>query len=254
MADFNLKGKIAIITGASSGLGVQFAEALAKEGVKIALVARRVEKLKQVQEQISALGVECRYYPTDVASEEQVKNMVENVVKDFGRIDILVNNAGVAACEPLESHSVASWEKTINIDLNGVFLVTRYVGEVMVKQKYGKIVNIASMYGALANKFVPASSYHASKGAVINFTRAAAAEWAKYNITVNGIGPGFFVSEMTEDLTKVEAFMNFVKNRCPMERLGNSGELNGALLLLVSDASSYITGQTIFVDGGWTAV
>lgn len=180
--------------------------------------------------------------------------MVENVIKDFGRIDILINNAGIATVEPTENHDIESWNRVINTNLNGVFYCARYVGEVMVKQHYGKVINISSMYGAIGNTFGPHSAYHASKGAVTNFTRAIAAEWAKYNITVNAIGPGFFASEMTQDLTEVKEFMDFVETRCPMKRLGEAGELDGALLLLASDASSYITGQTIYVDGGWTAV
>lgn len=252
--NFDLKGKVAVVTGASSGLGVQFAKALAQKGAKIALVARREEKLQKVKEEILKYDVECAYYPTDITVVDQVKTMVENVVKDFGRIDILVNNAGIATVEPTEAHDIDSWHNVINTNLNGVFYCARYVGEVMVKQQYGKVVNISSMYGAVGNTFGPHSAYHASKGAVTNFTRGLAAEWAKYNITVNAIGPGFFASEMTQDLTEVKEFMDFVGTQCPMKRLGEAGELDGALLLLSSDASSYITGQTIYVDGGWTAV
>ena len=254
MTNFNLQGKVAVVTGASSGLGVQFAKALAEKGAKIALVARREEKLIKVKEEISKYNVECSYYQVDVTNVEQVKEMAEKVVKDFGRIDILVNNAGIATVEPTEAHDIESWNRVINTNLNGVFYCARYVGEVMVKQNYGKVINITSMYGAVGNMFGPHAAYHASKGAVTNFTRATAAEWAKYNITVNAIGPGFFASEMTEDLTEERAFLDFVDTRCPMKRLGKPGELDGALILLASDESSYITGQTIYVDGGWTAV
>jgi NAD(P)-dependent dehydrogenase (short-subunit alcohol dehydrogenase family) len=254
MITFDLHGKVAVVTGASSGLGVQFAKALAEKGAKIALVARREDRLQQVKEMISKYDVECAYYPTDVSKPDQVKTMIENVVKDFGRIDILVNNAGIATVEPTETHDLESWGRVIDINLNGVFYCTRYAGEVMVKQRYGKVINISSMYGQVGNMFGPHSAYHASKGAVTNFTRAVAAEWAKYNITVNAIGPGFFASEMTQDLTEVKEFLDFVNTRCPMKRLGEEGELDGTLILLASDESSYITGQTIYVDGGWTAV
>ncbi len=250
----DLKNRIALVTGASSGLGVQFARALAHYDCSLALVARREEKLKQVQKSIEELGVPCHYYIADVQDPEQVKETVKRTLDDFGRLDILVNNAGTATVEPTEDHALDSWEKVLATNITGVFLFTKYVGQVMIKQKYGRIINISSMYGAVGNRFIPASSYHASKGAVNIFTRAVAAEWAKYNITVNTIGPGFFASEMTEGILDNPDFNEFVEHQCPMERIGREGELDGALLLFASDASSYITGQVLYVDGGWTSV
>ena len=250
----DLNERVAVVTGASSGLGVQFARALARYKARVALVARREEKLKKVQKEIEKTGISCRYYPTDVSDSAQVEKAVFGIKKDFGRIDILVNNAGTATIEPTEEHSLSSWEKVLNVNLTGVFLFTRFAGREMIKQKYGRIINISSMYGAVGNRFIPASSYHASKGAVNTFTRAVAAEWAKFNITVNTIGPGFFTSEMTEDLVGDTEFSQFVRQQCPMERIGREGELDGALLLFASDACSYITGQVLYVDGGWTSV
>lgn len=254
MQAFELKDKVAIVTGASSGLGVQFAKALAGHGAKVALAARREEKLKALQETLRGMGGESRCYPTDVTKPEQVKSTVESVVKDFGRIDILVNNAGIATVEPTEDHEVDTWQSVIATNLTGVFLFAKYAAQVMIRQQYGKIINISSMYGAVGNRFMPASSYHASKGAVSTFTRAVAAEWAKYNITVNAIGPGFFLTEMTDQITESAEFQEFVKQQCPMERMGREGELDGTLLLFASDASTYITGQVLYVDGGWTSV
>ncbi len=249
-----LDNKTAIVTGASSGLGVQFAKALVEAGAGVALVARREEKLKKVNEMLAQSGGKCEYYTADVTVAEQVEKCVQSIHRDFSRIDILVNNAGYATLEPTEEHELDSWQKVVDTNLTGLFLFTKYAGRIMIEQKYGKIINISSMYGAVGNIYMPASSYHASKGAANTFTRAVAAEWARHNITVNAIGPGFFPSEMTEEIIEGHDFMDFVKRQCPMERIGRDGELDGALLLLASDASSYITGQVIYVDGGWTSV
>lgn len=254
MDDFDVRRKVAIVTGASSGLGVQFARALGRNGASVALAARREERLKQVKRELEDQGAHCHHYPTDVTDEDQVSETVKRVLDDFGRIDILVNNAGVATMEPTEKHSLSSWNSVISTNLTGVFLFTRHVGPAMIEQGYGKIINISSMYGALGNMYMPSSSYHASKGAVNTFTRAVAAEWAMHNITVNAIAPGFFTSEMTGELLDLPEFERFLQHHCPMKRIGREGELDGALLLLASDASSYITGQVLYVDGGWFSV
>ncbi len=251
---FDLTGKVAIVTGASSGLGVQFAWALGRAGARLALVARREEKLAKVAGELAAEGIASRYYVADVTNEDQIKAAVEGVATDYGRIDILVNNAGVAAVEPTEQHELADWQRTIDTNLTGVFLFTKHAAKVMIRQRYGRIVNISSMYGAIGNTYMPASSYHASKGAVNTFTRAVAAEWARHGITVNAIGPGFFQSEMTEELLETPQFQEFIRHHCPMGRIGKPGELDGALLLLSSDACTYITGQVLYVDGGWFSV
>lgn len=254
MSVLNLEDRIALVTGASSGLGVQFAKALAKQGVKIALVARREEKLQQTKKIVEKIGAQCNYYLTDVTEANQVSQTVKSVIEDFKRIDILINNAGIATVEPMEEHTLKDWQKVLAANLTSVFLFTKFVGRVMIEQRYGKIINISSMYGRVGNTFMPASSYHATKGAVNTLTKAVSAEWAKYNITVNAIGPGFFATEMTQELVKKQEFHNFVKEKCPMKRIGREGELDGALLLFASDLSSYITGQILYVDGGWTSV
>ncbi|WP_291319060.1 SDR family oxidoreductase [Desulfonatronospira sp.] len=251
---FNLDNRTAVVTGASSGLGVQLATTLVEAGARVALVARREEKLKQVKNMLAQKGGQCEYYPVDVTDPEQVETCINKIRNDFSRIDILVNNAGYATIEPIEEHTLDKWHKVMETNVTGVFLFTKYAGKVMIEQHYGKIINISSMYGAVGNVFMTSSSYHASKGAVNTFTLASAAEWAGHNITVNAIGPGFFRSEMTENIIEDDEFMNFVKNKCPMQRTGKEGELEGALLLFASDASSYITGQILYVDGGWTSV
>ncbi len=251
---FDLRGKVAVVTGGSSGLGVQFAHALAANGADVALVARREEKLRRVAERVGEEHhVRCTYYPVDVTEAEQVKGCVGEVMDDLAGLDILVNNAGVATVEPTEEHSLENWERVVATNLTGTFLFTKYAGQIMLQQRYGRIINISSMYGAVGNTYMPASSYHATKGAVNTFTRAVSAEWSQHNVTVNAIGPGFFASEMTEGILGEPEFEAFVEHRCPMERIGEPGELDGALLLFASDASSYITGQVLYVDGGWTS-
>lgn len=251
---YNLNGKIALITGASSGLGVQFARALASHGVKVALAARRLDKVKMLEEDIHSHGGEAAAFQLDVTRSEEVKGVIEHIIARFGRIDILVNNAGVSEIAPAESMTDDAWKKVIDTNLTAVFSVTREVGKTMIANSYGKIINISSMYGVVANSAFPVVNYHASKFGVVGITKALAAEWAKYSITVNAIGPGFFESEMTSAAIHTEDFTKYVEAFCPMRRIGKAGELDGALLFLASDQSSYVTGQIICVDGGWTSI
>ncbi len=252
---FDLTAKVAIVTGASSGLGIQFAKALAREGADLVIAARRYDKLKGVSKMIEKeTGQKCLPVACDVTDEADIKNCVEKAIAEYGKIDILVNNAGVSAGKEAENLSKDDWDWVIDVNLTGVFIFCKQVAKQMIKQGGGKIVNIASMYGQVGNDSMPATPYHASKGGVVNLTRALAGEWAKYNINVNSIGPGFFASEMTEDIIDDEGFLKYLKSRCPMKRPGKPGELDGTLVLLASDAANYITGQTLNVDGGWTAV
>ncbi len=251
---FDLSGKIAVVTGASSGLGRRFSKVLAENGADVAVVARRMERLEELAEEIRAQGRRCLPIQCDVTSEEQVAEMTDRVVKEFGRLDISINNAGTAALTPAEEHTLEDWNATVAVNLTGVFLVAKHCVKAMIKQNYGKMVLTASMYGLVGNTFFPASSYHATKGAVVNLTRGLAAEWGKYNVTVNAIAPGFFPSEMTKDAFAMPEFQEYVKNMSLLARTGQEGELDGVLLYLSSDASSYTTGITIPVDGGWTAI
>lgn len=254
MALFDLHNQNAIVTGASSGLGVQFAKALATQGANVALLARRTDKLESVKTEIEALGVQALAIQADVTNEDSIKTAVAQVESAWGQIHILVNNAGVSAVGPAEDMAEADWDKVLDTNLKGVWLVAKHVAKHMIGKGYGRIINTASMYGMVGNTFFPVSNYHAAKGGVVNLTRALAAEWAKHTITVNAIGPGFFESEMTESAVSTEPFLNYVKQACPMQRIGQPGELNSALIFLAAKESSYVTGQTICVDGGWTAV
>ncbi len=251
---FEIKGQTAVITGASSGLGVTFAEALAETGVNLVIVARRYEKLTQVAEDLSErYGVKVVPVQTDVSQGEQVIKMVQTAVDEFGSIEILVNNAGIATLGPSVEMNVEEWKKVLDVNLTGVFLCARTVAREMIKKKYGKIVNVSSIYGAVGDIFSTAP-YYASKGAVINLTRALAIEWAPYKINVNAIAPGFFPSEMTEQIFKNKEMLDYIISRTPLRRTGNLVDLKAAIIYLASPASDFVTGQTIFVDGGWTSL
>ncbi len=249
---FDLKGKVAIVTGASSGLGIVFAEALAEMGANVELAARRIEKLNEVASKLKVLNVKARPFQCDVSKQEEVQALVDDVVKNFGRLDIIVNNAGVAALSPATDISVEEWNKVVSVNLTGVFLCARTAARQMIKQGGGKVVNIASIYGAVGDVF-PASPYYATKGAVINMTRDLAVEWAPFKIRVNAIAPGFFPSEMTEAIFQDPGYLEYIRKQTPLGRPGNPDDLKGAVVYLASPASDYVTGQTIFVDGGWTA-
>ena len=249
---FNLKGKVAVVTGSSSGLGVTFAQALAEVGANIVLAARRIDKLNQVADSIAKLGVKVTSIQCDVSQPNQVQSLVDETIKTFGRLDILVNNAGVAAMSPATDISVEDWNRVVSINLTGTFLCARTAAKQMIKRAGGKIVNIASIYGAVGDVF-PASPYYATKGAVINLTRDLAVEWAPFKINVNAIAPGFFPSEMTEGIFSDPHYLEYINKQTPLGRTGNAEDLKGAVVYLASSASDYVTGQTIFVDGGWTA-
>jgi gluconate 5-dehydrogenase len=251
---FDLSGKKAIVTGASSGLGVQFARALAHEGASVSIWARRLEKLEAVAQEIEALGVECLPLKVDVLDTDEIRAAVEKVQESFGRIDILVNNAGVAAVAPAESQSNEDWARVIDTNLSSVYHVSREVGKVMIDQKYGKIINIGSIHSRVAMPGLPISGYCAAKGGVFMLTKDLANEWAKYGITVNAIGPSYFSSEMTDAVLGDPGFQKIIQAYCPMGRVGNPGELDGALVYFASDASSFTTGQLLNIDGGWTAI
>jgi NAD(P)-dependent dehydrogenase (short-subunit alcohol dehydrogenase family) len=254
MQYFNFQGKKALVTGASSGLGRRFALVLAKAGADVALAARREEKLKEVAKEIEDLGQKALVLKMDVTKEEEIKNGVAKIKKEWQTLDILVNNAGTSTMAPAEEMPLEDWQKVVDVNLTGVFLVAKHSGALMKEKQFGRVINIASMYGLVANSAFNVANYHATKGAVVNLTRALAAEWAKYNITVNAIGPGFFESEMTGDFINTDDFKQYVTISCPMKRVGKKEELDTTLLFLAAEASSYITGQTIAVDGGWTAI
>ncbi len=253
---FDLTGQVALVTGCSTGLGVQMAKALANQGAKIVALARRENMIKQVAEDIAAeFGVETFYVPCDITDTDRVNAAVDAILEKFGRIDILINNAGTGAVAPAEDITDPQFNNEMQIDLFGTFKVARAVAKkAMIPAKYGRIINIASMYGLVGNKIAGSAPYHAAKGGVVNLTRALAAEWGKYGITVNSICPGYFYTPLTVDTLNSDFFQQNAKTMIPEERYGNEGELDTAAIFLASPASSYVTGVQLPVDGGYTCM
>ena len=253
---FDLKGQVALVTGCSTGLGVQMAKALANQGAKIVAIARRKDKIEAVAKEIAdTYKVETLAIPCDITDTERVNATVDEIMKKFGRIDILINNAGTGAVAPAEDITDEQFNGEMNVDLAGTFKVARAVAKkAMIPAKYGKVINIASMYGLVGNKIAGSAPYHAAKGGVVNLTRALAAEWGKYKITVNSICPGYFYTPLTKETLDSDFFQQNAKTMIPMERYGNEGELDSAAIFLASPASSYVTGVNLPVDGGYTCM
>lgn len=253
---FDLKGQVAVVTGCSTGLGVQMAKALANQGAKIVAIARRKEKIDAVADEINKeFGVETLAIQCDITDTAKVDSAVDEVLAKFGRIDIVINNAGTGAVAPAEDITDDQFYNEVNIDLFGSFRVARAVAKkAMIPAKYGRIINIASMYGLVGNKVAPCSPYHAAKGGVVNMTRGLAAEWGKYGITVNAICPGYFYSPLTKETLDSDFFQSNAQTMIPLSRYGNEGELDTAAIFLSSPASSYVTGVILPVDGGYTAM
>ena len=253
---FDLKGQVAIVTGASTGLGVQMAKALANQGANIVCLARRKELVEANAKEIAEeFGVEAVGIPCDITDTDRVNEVVKEVMDKFGRIDILINNAGTGAVAPAEDITDEQFDHEMQVDLFGSFKVARAVAkQAMIPAQYGRIINIASMYGLVGNKVAGSSPYHAAKGGVVNLTRALAAEWGKYNITVNSICPGYFYTPLTKETLDSEFFQQNAKTMIPEERYGNEGELDTAAIFLSSPASSYVTGVNLPVDGGYTCM
>ena len=251
---FNLKGRVAVVTGASSGLGKQISMALAKQGADLVILARRIERLEEFKIELEKEGVKVLPVKCDVTSTEDIDNACSAAVKKFGKVDILVNCAGSSKDKGVLDMADDEWDFTIATDETSVFKMTRAFGNVMKKNNYGRIINIASMYGLVGNTEIPTIAYHASKGAVVNFTRAVAAELATSGITCNAICPGYFYTELTTQVLDTDQFQEFAKTHVPMQRYGKEGELSSAVIFLAADESSYVNGVILPVDGGYTAV
>ncbi|MBQ2521870.1 MAG: SDR family oxidoreductase [Bacteroidales bacterium] len=252
---FDLTGRVAVVTGASTGLGLQMAKAFASQGAKLVLLARRMNLLEENAKALTAeYGVEVLPFACDITNTERVKEAVKATMERFGRVDILVNNAGTGAVAPAEEITDEQFMHEMNIDLFGTFICAREFGKEMIKAKFGRIINIASMYGLVGNLIVGSSPYHSAKGGVVNMTRALAAEWGKYGITVNCICPGYFYTDLTTATLDSDFFQSIAKQNIPLGRYGKEGELNSCALFLASPASTYVTGQNIAVDGGYTCV
>ena len=248
---FDLSGKTALITGGSRGLGLQMAEALGEMGARVAITARKAAELDEAKIHLKSLGIDALTVVNDLQQTNSVQPMVEQVLKSLGQIDVLVNNAGAAWGAPAEDHPLEAWYKIVNLNLTAVFLMSQAVGKLsMIPRRYGRIINLASIAGLVGTdpRMMPTIAYNASKGGVINFTRSLAVEWAHHGITVNAIAPGVFPSKMSQGM--IDKAEQIILDMTPMKRLGNDDDLKGLAVLLASDASAYITGQTVAVDGG----
>ncbi len=247
---FDLSGRVAIVTGASKGLGKSMALALAGAGADVALHARDVEGLKAVKKAIEALGKRAEFFVADVLNKSQIEAGVEETIGTFGHIDILVNNAGVNIRKPVLELSPEEWDLVVSTNLKGYFLMAQAVVPHMLSRGGGKVINMASILGAVA---LPTQvAYASSKGGVIQMTKVMALEWAKRGIQVNAIGPTYFETPLVAQLRNDPERFNFIVDRTPMGRWGQPEELAGVVVFLASRASDFVTGQTIFIDGGWT--
>lgn len=251
---FNLKNRVVAITGASSGLGKQMATAFAEQGANLVIMARRMERLEALKAELEKKGVKVLPVQCDVTKTEDINAAAELAEKTFGKVDILVNCAGSSKDKGVLDMQDDEWQFTIDTDLSSVFKVTRAFANIMKKHNYGRIINIASMYGLVGNTAIPTVAYHASKGGVVNFTRAVAAELAPYGITCNAICPGYFETELTKAVLDTEFFQNFANTMVPMKRYGKPGELNAGAIFLASDEASYVSGVILPIDGGYTCI
>ncbi len=247
---FDLTGKVAFVTGASRGLGLQMAQALGEMGVKVAITARKQGELDEAAAQLGKEGIDALTIAGDLSVFETIPEMVDKALAKFGTIDILVNNAGATWGAPAEDYPAKGWHKVMDLNVNATFFLTQDVGRrCMIPRRSGKIVNIASVSGLRGNSpEMTTIAYNTSKAALLNFTRALASEWGKYNINVNAICPGFFPSKMTRGL--LERIEQAVVASTPLHRLGGDDDLKGTVVFLASEASRHITGQYIAVDGG----
>ena len=253
---FDFKDQVAIVTGCSTGLGVQMAEALASQGCNIVAIARREEMVQNVANMLAErYGVKTLAIKCDITDTENIVNVVEKTLDTFGKVDILINNAGTGAVGPAEDMSDDEFEWEVNVDLTGAFKVAREVAKrAMLPAGYGRIINISSMYGLVGNKVAGSSPYHAAKGGLVNLTRALAAEWSNRGVTVNCICPGYFYTDLTHDTLVTPEFQQYAQSTIPIERYGEEGELDTATLFLASKYSTYVTGVMVPVDGGYTCV
>jgi gluconate 5-dehydrogenase len=247
----DLEGRTALVTGGSRGLGLQIAEALGEMGARVAISARKQEELDVSVKKLSEMGIQAVSFASDVGKREAIPALVDGVLAKFGKLDILVNNAGAAWGAPAEDHPLEAWDKLVNVNLTGAFLLSQAIAKrSMIPARWGRIINVASVAGLLGQdpRFAPTAAYTATKHGLVGLTRQLAAEWGQHGITVNAICPGFFPSKMTQHTLATVG--EKVRELTPNRRLGNDEDLKGLAVLLASEASRHITGQAIAVDGG----
>jgi len=252
---FDLSGKTALVTGGSRGLGLQMAYALGEAGARIMLSSRKADDLEQACAQLQAAGIDARWIAADCAREDDIARLARETLERVGDVDILINNAGASWGAPAEDHPLAAWDKVMNLNVRGYFLLSQAIAKhSMIPRRGGRIINVASIAGLAGNPFeMKTVAYNTSKGAVINFTRALAGEWGAYGIGVNAICPGFFKTRMTTVLIETLSEEKMTA-QAPLRRLGDDEDLKGITLLYASDAGKHITGQWLAVDGGVSAI
>ena len=251
----DLSGRVALVTGGSRGLGLQIAEALGEMGAKLALTARKEDELERAKKHLASMGASSEIFVCDLGQRDSIPPLADEILKKFGKVDILVNNAGATWGAPAEDHPLEAWDKLVNLNLTGAFVITQLIGrKSMIPARWGRIINIASVAGLMGQdpRIVRTIAYNATKGGLVNFTRALAAEWGQHGITVNAICPGFFPSKMTRSTLGTTG--ELIRDWTPTKRLGNDEDLKGLAVLLASEASRHITGQAIAVDGGATII